>query len=100
MDLRTFAVTTAIMFFMASCISPAPACIHLETTSDKCRNADIRINGKRYPRGSHGQINWPTYQTELFWKCGYTKERVGFERANRVDFYFASDTITWYIWRC
>lgn len=106
MDRRAFqtVATLTVMFYMASHISPAYGdhCTRIEYTTDKCRNADLIINHRRYHHGSGGQILLQHRQRELSWKCGSSSERVGFGgEGNRVDFYFAPDgTIKWWIYNC
>ena len=106
MDWRAFqtVATITVMFYMASHISPAYGdhCTRIEYTTDKCRNADLIINHRRYHHGSGGQILLQHRQRELSWKCGSSSERVGFGgEGNRVDFYFAPDgTIKWWIYNC
>lgn len=103
MELRSTLATIAVVLYIANCTSPASAtCTLVEDTTDKCRDADLRVNKQNYKKGSYGQIDLPYPQTEIYWYCGSSKESTGWGGvANRLIFYFSTDgTIFWWIYRC
>ena len=99
----SLAVIQAVMLYMASVTSPASAtCLKVEDTTDKCRNSYLMINNKWYTKGSFDQIDLPYPQSDVYWYCGFSKERTGWGGiANRLSFFFSWDgTIFWGIYKC
>ena len=103
MELFSPLAIIAVMLYIASVTSPASTtCIKVDDTTDKCRGSNLRINNKWYTKGSYGQIDLPYAQNDIYWYCGFSKERTGWGgMANRLSFYFSWDgTIFWVIYNC
>ena len=89
--------------YMTSCASPASAiCFNVEDATEKCRDSSLMINNKRYAKGSYDQVFLPYPQDKIYWHCGFSKKRTGWEgMAKWLFFSFSWDgTIFWGIYKC
>ncbi|KAL9988439.1 hypothetical protein ACROYT_G002884 [Oculina patagonica] len=102
MKLRAALATIAVVLYIASNTSPASACAYVDSTTDRCRNADLTVHNRHYRKGQFGHIDLPYSTREIYWYCGSSRERTAWGGlANRVTFYFGHDgAISWAIYKC
>lgn len=104
MELRAVLATIIIMFYINNCISlgSAVCTLQIDYTTDRCRSADLIVNGKTYHKGSRGHICLPYLQREMYWNYGSSRKCIawGGEGENCVNFYFSTNaTIQWWIYK-
>lgn len=84
---------------------PRRRCEIKDTTYEWCRSSDcIYVQGKAIYKNSRDQvIKLPGVQTQVYWYCGNSRERTGFNwiLANELSITYSNNgRITWIIKRC